>query len=443
MRERAKRIRDALQELGPTFAKMGQVLSTRPDLLPQAIIEELATLQEKVTPLTEQEVVAAMERELGVPWEDVFASIEPTPIAAGTIGQVHFATLESGERVVVKIQRPNGGAGHRARSRVAGAAGRQAAARPGSRRVLDVPLLVRQFSESLRRELGYGREAANVETHDRSAGGVHAPGRPEAQTDYSTKRLLVMERVGAPSERGAGQGGTQGGGASAARVCTTSRCSSTASIMRTRIRGISAGGTTRSHFLDMGMVGEVGPEGPRATLLPILAFSQKDARFLAEVAPLLGAGEGGAEMQDLDAFRSDLASLVEKHGAMSLKDIQLGPLLRKSPRSLSGTTSGSPPSWPWRSRRCRRCSSPPGNWIHAEPVRSGALVRHAQRAAATRRDRRSPAALLPLAKGQGPSQSDPGIGRVAGARDARRPAASAVPGIGSFRTDRSHHRPST
>ena len=179
MRERARRIRDALQELGPTFAKLGQVLSTRPDLLPPEIIEELATLQEKVTPLTEQEVVAAMERELGVPWEDVFASIDPQPIAAGTIGQVHHATLESGDRVVVKIQRPTAERDIALDLGLLERLAAKLAARPGSRRVIDVPLLVRQFSESLRRELDYRREAANAKRTDRGAGAVHAAGRAE------------------------------------------------------------------------------------------------------------------------------------------------------------------------------------------------------------------------------------------------------------------------
>ena len=106
LRTRARRLREALDQLGPTFAKIGQILSTRPDLLPQPFIEELATLQERVTPLTEAEVVAVMERELGVPWEDVFESIDPEPLAAGTIAQVHRATLAAGDRVVVKVQRP-------------------------------------------------------------------------------------------------------------------------------------------------------------------------------------------------------------------------------------------------------------------------------------------------------------------------------------------------
>jgi ubiquinone biosynthesis protein len=105
-RGQAKRLRAALEELGPTYSKLGQVLSTRPDLLPAEYIEELATLQDHVAPMAEEQVVQVAEQELGVPWEDVFDSIDPKPLAAGTTAQVHRATLASGERVVVKVQRP-------------------------------------------------------------------------------------------------------------------------------------------------------------------------------------------------------------------------------------------------------------------------------------------------------------------------------------------------
>ena len=98
--DRPARLRSALEELGPTFCKLGQILSTRPDLIPPELVDELSTLQDQVPPLTEAEVVQVMEEELGVPWEDVFASIEPEPLAAGTIGQVHRAVLDNGERVV-------------------------------------------------------------------------------------------------------------------------------------------------------------------------------------------------------------------------------------------------------------------------------------------------------------------------------------------------------
>ena len=81
----------ALEELGPTFCKLGQILSTRPDLIPPEFIDELAQLQDNVPPLTEEQVVKVMEQELGVPWEDVFEHIDPAPLAAGTIAQVHRA----------------------------------------------------------------------------------------------------------------------------------------------------------------------------------------------------------------------------------------------------------------------------------------------------------------------------------------------------------------
>src|SRR3990172_4933244 len=78
-RRQARRLRSAMEELGPTFAKLGQILSTRPDLLPPEFIEELATLQEHVPPLTEEQVVKGMEQELGVPWEDGVGDIGPQP----------------------------------------------------------------------------------------------------------------------------------------------------------------------------------------------------------------------------------------------------------------------------------------------------------------------------------------------------------------------------
>ncbi|HWG96888.1 MAG TPA: bifunctional universal stress/protein kinase family protein, partial [Nitrospira sp.] len=84
-RQQAKRLRAALEELGPTFSKLGQVLSTRPDLLPPEYIEELTLLQSHVPPMPESEVVRVSEQELRVPWEDVFESIDPKPLAAGTI----------------------------------------------------------------------------------------------------------------------------------------------------------------------------------------------------------------------------------------------------------------------------------------------------------------------------------------------------------------------
>src|SRR5438045_7642463 len=131
--------------------------------MPPEFVAELEKLQDDVPPLTEAEVVLVMEEELGVPWEDVFASIEPEPLAAGTIGQVHFATLESGERVVVKVQRPS------AQDEIMRDLGllelfaAKALEREALRGTVDIPALVRHLSESLRRELDFLQEAASVD----------------------------------------------------------------------------------------------------------------------------------------------------------------------------------------------------------------------------------------------------------------------------------------
>src|SRR4051794_37841862 len=160
---RARRLRDALEELGPTFAKLGQILSTRPDLLPPEFIIELSSLQDDVAPLTEAEVVQVMEQELRVPWEDVFASVDSEPLAAGTIGQVHRATLDDGSHVVIKVQRP------RAEEEILRDLGlfelfaEKALKREQLRGTVDIPALVEHLSNSLRRELDFREEAANVE----------------------------------------------------------------------------------------------------------------------------------------------------------------------------------------------------------------------------------------------------------------------------------------
>jgi ubiquinone biosynthesis protein len=92
-------------ELGPTFVKLGQLLSTRSDILPPIFLEELEKLQDKVTPISYEDIKQVVTDELG-PLEDTFAFFDPEPLAAASIGQVHRATLKSGEDVIVKIQRP-------------------------------------------------------------------------------------------------------------------------------------------------------------------------------------------------------------------------------------------------------------------------------------------------------------------------------------------------
>src|SRR5574340_15923 len=105
-RPRGERLRLALENLGPIFVKFGQVLSTRRDLLPLDIADELAKLQDRVPPFASELAVAEIERSLGKRIDELFASFERTPVASASIAQVHLATLKDGREVAVKVLRP-------------------------------------------------------------------------------------------------------------------------------------------------------------------------------------------------------------------------------------------------------------------------------------------------------------------------------------------------
>lgn len=330
MRAAAQRFRAALDELGPTFAKLGQILSTRPDLLPPAFMEELTTLQERVTPLTEAEVVSVMEQELKVPWEDVFDSIDPEPLAAGTIAQVHRATLETGERVVVKVQRPTAEKDILQDLGLLEMFARKAADRPALRRVFDVPAIVEHLSDSLRRELDFRQEAANMERMREVLEPFPRLDVPAIYEEYSTARLLVMEEV-------------QGGPVSEAPL-GPAREEAARQLLESYYHQVMVEGffhadphpgnmkwwKDKIFLLDLGMAGEVDAGLRELILLILLAFSQRDAAFLSEVVLMLSDTRGDAV--DLAAFQEDLERLIARYRDLSLREIRLGPMLQEVTR---------------------------------------------------------------------------------------------------------------
>lgn len=327
LKERAASLRRALEELGPTFAKLGQILSTRPDLLPPEFVEELAKLQDDVQPLTEAEVVSVMEEELGVPWEDVFETIDPEPLAAGTIGQVHRATLAGGERVVVKVQRPD------ARDQIMRDLGllellaERMEGRDAFRQIVDLPAVIEHLSESLKRELDSRQEAANLKRMREVLAPYPRIAVPAVYEQLSTDRLLVMEEVEGVPLREAPEG--------------TARREAARQLLESYYRQILTEGFFHGdphpgnlmwwkdsiYFLDFGMVGEVAPEVRELMLLLLMAFSHEDTPFLAEILLLLG-GEDPPQGLDVQAFEAELEELLGRYRTASLADIELGAVLQ-------------------------------------------------------------------------------------------------------------------
>jgi ubiquinone biosynthesis protein len=319
---------EGLEELGPTFAKLGQILSTRPDLLSPAVVAELADLQDHVTPLTEADVVAVMEKELKVPWEDVFASIEPDPLASGTIAQVHRATLVGGERVVVKVQRPDAETEIRQDLGLLQRFAQKAAGRPAFRQVVDVPAVIDHLSSSLVRELDFRHEAASIERMREVLAPFDRLSVPDVYADLSTGRLLVMQEIqGIPLlEAPAGEPRRQ-----AARQLLEAYYQQvlTAGFFHADPHpGNLMWWNATIYLLDLGMVGEVDAGMRQALLLLLLGFWQEDTAFLAEA--MLGlAAEPPPPGFDQAAFQDELAALMATYRHLSLKELRLGPLLQQ------------------------------------------------------------------------------------------------------------------
>ncbi len=192
---RAERVRMALTELGPTYIKLGQILSTRPDLIPVDFVHELSKLQDDVPPFGYDEVVRIITAEMGGTPETIFAEFDAEPLGSASLGQVHPAVLAEGEKVVVKIQRP------------------------GIRKLIEVDLeimlhlatlterhieefalqrpvkIVEEFARSLEREINYTTEATNME---RMASLFMAAPHlyiPKVYREFSTERVLTMEYI--------------------------------------------------------------------------------------------------------------------------------------------------------------------------------------------------------------------------------------------------------
>lgn len=191
------RARMALEELGPLFVKFGQALSVRRDLLPPAIADELAKLQDQVHPFGSDEAVAILERAFGRPWQDAFAELDDQPLAAASIAQVHAATLRDGRQVVVKILRPH--VREQVRQDLAvlfALAGLAQRYWPQAHRLRPVEV-VAEFEKTLRHELDLMREAASASHLRRNFEGSDELYVPDIYWEYCRDNVLTMERISA------------------------------------------------------------------------------------------------------------------------------------------------------------------------------------------------------------------------------------------------------
>jgi ubiquinone biosynthesis protein len=327
----AERLRLALQDLGPSFVKLGQILSTRADLLPPAHVAELAKLQDAAPPVPADAILTMLVTELGRPIAEVFASFDREPLAAASIGQAHAATLRDGTDVVVKVRRP--GVVEQVEEDLEIL---QELAAAASRRweladQYDLVGLAQEFAQMLRAELDYVREGRSAERFAANFAdepGVHVP---RVYWEATTARVLTLERV-----RGAKV--TDQAALDAAGIDRRELAERAARIIAKMVFEdgyfhadphpgnffVEPGG--RIGLIDFGMVGAVDERTQDRLVRLLLALTAQDPDRLVDA--VLGLGVVRHRV-DRDLLRRDLEHLIGRYYGQPLAEVALGPLLEE------------------------------------------------------------------------------------------------------------------
>ena len=328
---RAERVRMAMEELGPTFIKMGQILSTRPDLLPVEFILELEKLQDHVPPFEYTQVEMIIETELGTPLGNIFKDFEEAPLASASIGQVHRARLADGEEVVVKIQRPD------------------------IRKTVEVDLeimlhlatlmerhlagweiqrptkIVEEFAQTLEKELDYTIEASHMERFAMQFLNDSNVYVPKVYREASTGRILTMEYID---------------GIKASEIALLEEADLDRREIARRgldliMKQIFVHGFFHADphpgnvfilpdnvicYLDFGMMGRIGRESRENFADLVMNIVRRDERKITEALLRLTVSE---EDPDRHTLERSVSEFIDMHFNRPLKELDLGKLLHQ------------------------------------------------------------------------------------------------------------------
>jgi ubiquinone biosynthesis protein len=322
-------LRRALEELGPTFMKLGQVLSTRPDLVPPTLESELSLLQDAAPTVRFGDIEATVERALGQSLGEVFDRFDRTPLAAASIGQVHAATLPDGRDVVVKVRRPRVADQVDVDLALLAKLAAIAARNQTLARRYDPVGLAREFAQTLRAELDYLREGRNADLVAAGFVGddrVHIPAVCWEQTRVD---VLTEERV-----HGIKVDDLQALDAAGLDLPTVARTFVDAYLTMVFVHGffhadphpgnVFVEQAERIGFVDFGMVGSVSAHIARGLSAILLALVGCDAARMTH-----GLLRLGIAIEDIDraALERDLAALLTRHAGRPLEELRVGPLL--------------------------------------------------------------------------------------------------------------------
>jgi ubiquinone biosynthesis protein len=323
-----KRIRYVLTELGPTFVKFGQLLSLRTDLLPPDLARELSRLQDEVQAEGWEEISTQIETNMEHPMDEVFAYIEPEPLAAASLAQVHRAQLAKDKTVVaVKVQRPGIEQVIRNDLDIMAGLARQLHERVETLALYDLPGLVRELRRLLLRELDFEREARNIRLAQANFQGHTYIRFPKVFSEFSSRKVLTMELVQGTKLR------------HVSALPESQRLLLAQNGLRASLKQILEDGFFHADphpgnifvmedgtftMLDWGMVGRLTPE-TRLRLITLLeGIVDRDSETVLDILLDFSEHDPGV---DLDELHRDIMDLLDDYYSLPLAEVNIGQLL--------------------------------------------------------------------------------------------------------------------
>lgn len=325
----AERMRLALEELGPTFIKLGQLLSTRPDIIPPPFVREFEKLQDCVPSFSFEELKTQIERELGAPVDTFFSEIDPVPLAAASIAQVHRARLTTGEDVVIKVRRP--GVVDLIESDISALMGLAylAERHVSGSEIYDPVGVVREFARTIRREMDFTREGHTIEKFSEnfsSAKGLYFPRIYWNQTAHGVLTLEYIDGIKVSDLEALDKAGID--------RKVIARRGAGAFLEMVLNHGFFHGDPHPGNvlilpenvicLLDYGIVGRLD-EGLKTFLSDIL-FAIVSRNMDEVVSLLLFAGDISDNL-NVRALKRDLSNFIDSYYEIPLKDVEVGRML--------------------------------------------------------------------------------------------------------------------
>lgn len=321
----ARRIRLALEELGPSFVKLGQLMSTRADIFPPEYIEEFKKLQDRVPPIPFQEVKAVIEKETGRPLSEVFSEFQEQSIAAASVGQVHLGRLHTGEKTAIKVIRPGIERRIREDLRLMYFLAARAEKAMEVARVIGAVNLVREFERNIFRELDMMIEAGSIEKFSRNFEEVQELYIPKVYWEYTTRSVLVMEHIEGIKMDQVEE--IRAAGIDPDEVAMIGLRSFSRQLMKYGFFHADPhpGNTIvmydgRVSLVDFGITGYLDDEMMRRIAHIFLGYAEHDYDMVMDA--LMDAGLVTEDM-DLRSFRSDLKDVSEAFYGRSLRHISV------------------------------------------------------------------------------------------------------------------------